>query len=43
MEHSNAYDRPSWAVARPLEPRNRNPMSAAIKDALPNLVGITVG
>jgi hypothetical protein len=45
MGNSNAYanDRPSWTVARPIAVRVRRHYVAAIKDALPNLVGITIG
>jgi hypothetical protein len=45
MGFSNAYanDRPSWTVARPIRGRATEPYVGAIKDALPNLVGITIG
>jgi hypothetical protein len=43
--NSNAYAnyRPFWTVARPILSHVLRPYVPAIKDALPNLVGITIG
>ncbi len=45
MRNSNAHanDRPFWTVARPIRVAQHKPYVRAIKDALPNLVGITIG
>jgi hypothetical protein len=45
MGDSNAHAsfRPSWTEARPSPSRVKGPYGPAIKDALPNLVGITIG
>ena len=45
MGNSNAHAnvRPSWTEARLILSRVERPYGPAIKDALPNLVGITIG